>query len=46
VWVGDFYAPRPVEVLQVPAGGLVRVGFSMYNSEEEAMRLLAVIRRL
>ena len=31
--------------LQAPAGGLLRVGFSMYNTAEEAMRLIAVIRR-
>jgi cysteine desulfurase family protein (TIGR01976 family) len=46
VWDGDFYAPRPVEVLKAPTGGLVRVGFSMYNTAEEAMRLIAVVRRL
>jgi cysteine desulfurase family protein (TIGR01976 family) len=44
VWDGNFYAPRPVEILQVPGGSLVRVGFSMYNSAEEAMRLVTVIR--
>jgi cysteine desulfurase family protein (TIGR01976 family) len=46
VWDGDFYAPRPVEVLQVPGSSLIRVGFSMYNTAEEAMRLIAVIREL
>jgi selenocysteine lyase/cysteine desulfurase len=45
VWDGNFYAPRPVEILQVPAGSLVRVGFSMYNSADEAMRLVAVVRQ-
>lgn len=44
VWDGDFYAPRPVEVLNVPGSSLVRVGFSMYNTAEEAMRLIAVIK--
>jgi selenocysteine lyase/cysteine desulfurase len=46
VWDGDFYAPRPVEVLKVPGGSLVRVGFSMYNTREEAMRLVAIIKGL
>src|ERR1700685_1191625 len=45
VWGGNFYAPGPVEILQVPAGSLVRVGFSMYNSADEAMRLVAVVRQ-
>ncbi len=44
VWDGNFYAPRPLEILQVPGGSLVRVGFSMYNSAEEAMRLVATVR--
>jgi cysteine desulfurase family protein (TIGR01976 family) len=43
VWDGNFYAPRPVEVLNVPGGSLVRVGFSMYNTKEEAERLVRVI---
>ena len=46
VWDGDFYAPRPVEVLKVPGGSLVRVGFSMYNTREEAMRLIAIVKEL
>jgi cysteine desulfurase family protein (TIGR01976 family) len=46
VWDGDFYAPRPVEVLKVPGSSLIRVGFSMYNTAEEATRLIAVIRDL
>jgi cysteine desulfurase family protein (TIGR01976 family) len=46
VWDGDFYAPRPVEVLQVPGRSLIRVGFSMYNSAEEAMRLIALVKDL
>jgi cysteine desulfurase family protein (TIGR01976 family) len=46
VWDGDFYAPRPVEVLKVPGASLVRVGFSMYNTREEAMRLIAIIKGL
>jgi len=46
VWDGNFYAPRPVAVLKVPGGSLVRVGFSMYNTREEAMRLVATVREL
>jgi cysteine desulfurase family protein (TIGR01976 family) len=46
VWDGDFYAPRPVEVLDVPGRSLVRVGFSMYNTKEEAERLLRVVATL
>lgn len=46
VWDGDFYAPRPVEVLNVPGRSLIRVGFSMYNTAEEARRLVAVIKDL
>jgi cysteine desulfurase family protein (TIGR01976 family) len=46
VWDGNFYAPRPVEILKVPGGSLVRVGFSMYNSSEEAMRLVAAVQKI
>jgi cysteine desulfurase family protein (TIGR01976 family) len=46
VWDGDFYAPRPVEILRVPGSALIRVGFSMYNTAEEAMRLVTVIKEL
>jgi selenocysteine lyase/cysteine desulfurase len=46
VWDGNFYAPRPVGVLNVPGGSLVRVGFSMYNTKEEAERLLKVVALL
>jgi cysteine desulfurase family protein (TIGR01976 family) len=46
VWDGDFYAPRPVEVLNVPGASLIRVGFSMYNTAEEATRLLTLISEL
>jgi cysteine desulfurase family protein (TIGR01976 family) len=46
VWDGDFYAPRPVQVLNAPGGSLLRVGFSMYNTRTEAIRLLAVVRDL
>jgi cysteine desulfurase family protein (TIGR01976 family) len=43
VWDGNFYAPRPVDILNVPGGSLVRVGFSMYNTKEEAERLIKCI---
>ena len=46
VWDGDFYAPRPVQVLNAPGGSLLRVGFSMYNTRAEATRLLAMVRDL
>lgn len=43
VWDGNFYAQRPVDILNVPGGSLVRVGFSMYNTKEEADRLLKCV---
>jgi selenocysteine lyase/cysteine desulfurase len=47
VWSGHFYAVRAVEVLGLEKqGGLVRVGISMYNTEEEVDRLLAEIRSI
>lgn len=46
VWDGDFYAPRPVQVLKVPGRSLLRVGFSMYNTREEADRLLGIVREM
>jgi selenocysteine lyase/cysteine desulfurase len=46
VWDGNFYAPRPVAVLNVPGGSLVRVGFSMYNTKDEAERLLQCVAAL
>lgn len=46
VWDGDFYAPRPVEILNVPGRALLRVGFSMYNTKEEAERLVRVVAAL
>ncbi len=46
VWDGDFYAPRPVEILKVPRGGLLRVGFSMYNTKDEADRLVKCVAAL
>jgi cysteine desulfurase family protein (TIGR01976 family) len=46
VWDGNFYAPRPVEILGIPGGSLIRVGFSMYNTAAEVARLLEVIESL
>jgi selenocysteine lyase/cysteine desulfurase len=46
VWDGNFYAPRPVDILNIPGGSLVRVGFSMYNTKDEAERLLKCVASL
>lgn len=46
VWDGDFYAPRPVEILKVPGKSLLRVGFSMYNTKDEAERLVQCVAAL
>jgi cysteine desulfurase family protein (TIGR01976 family) len=42
VWDGHFYALRAIEVLGLlERGGVLRTGFSMYNTPEEVDRLLA-----
>ena len=46
VWDGNFYAPRPVDILNVPGGSLLRVGFSMYNTKDEAERLVRCVAAL
>jgi selenocysteine lyase/cysteine desulfurase len=46
VWDGSFYAPRPVQLLNIPGGALVRVGFSIYNTKEEAERLVQCVATL
>ena len=46
VWDGDFYAPRPVQVLKAPGASMLRVGFSMYNTRAEAERLIAIVKAL
>lgn len=47
VWDGDFYAARPVEVLGLAGrGGVLRAGFVMYNTKEEADRLADAVREL
>jgi cysteine desulfurase family protein (TIGR01976 family) len=47
VWDGDFYATGLVERLGLaPAGGLVRIGLTHYNTVGEVDRLLVVLRRI
>jgi selenocysteine lyase/cysteine desulfurase len=46
VWDGNFYAPRPVDILKIPGGSLLRVGFSMYNTKDEADRLVKCVAAL
>jgi cysteine desulfurase family protein (TIGR01976 family) len=47
VWDGDFYAVRAVEVLGLAErGGLLRTGFSLYNTHEEVDRLLAALAEI
>jgi cysteine desulfurase family protein (TIGR01976 family) len=44
VWHGHFYAPRVVESLcLMEQGGLLRVGFALYNTGEEVQRLLTAL---
>jgi cysteine desulfurase family protein (TIGR01976 family) len=47
VWDGHFYAARPVEVLGLEErGGVLRAGFVMYNTAEEADRLADALTEL
>jgi selenocysteine lyase/cysteine desulfurase len=47
VWDGNFYAARPVQVLDLAErGGLLRTGISMYNTRDELQRLLKELERL
>jgi len=47
VWDGHFYAVRLVERLGLESiGGLVRVGLSPYNTEDEIERLLSEIKKI
>ncbi|MFO8003077.1 cysteine desulfurase-like protein [Thioalkalivibrio sp.] len=47
VWSGHFYALRPIEVLGLAdAGGVIRVGISMYNTRAEIELLLEVLESL
>ncbi|WKZ82918.1 MAG: cysteine desulfurase-like protein [Acidimicrobiia bacterium] len=44
VWDGDYYAPAVMRRLGLAeAGGLVRIGFVHYNTEEEVDRVLAAL---
>ncbi|HSO29998.1 MAG TPA: cysteine desulfurase-like protein [Candidatus Sulfomarinibacteraceae bacterium] len=47
VWDGDFYATGLVERLGLaPAGGLVRIGLTHYNTAAEVDRLIVSLRRI
>ncbi len=47
VWDGDFYATGLVERLGLmPAGGLVRIGLTHYNTGGEVDRLVEVLGRI
>lgn len=47
VWDGNFYAHKVVSLLGLDErGGLLRTGFSMYNTSEEVDRLLQSLQRL
>lgn len=47
VWHGHFYAMKVLEVLGLAErGGLVRVGFSLYNDDDEVDRLLEALSAL
>jgi cysteine desulfurase family protein (TIGR01976 family) len=47
VWNGDYYAVAPMERLGVlDKGGLVRIGFTHYNTEAEVDRVLQELRVL
>ncbi len=47
VWHGHFYAMKVLEVLGLVArGGLMRVGFSLYNDEDEVDRLITALSSL
>lgn len=47
VWHGHFYARRVIESLDLEAqGGLLRVGFALYNTPEEVSRLVDALKDL
>lgn len=47
VWHGDYYAVAPMQRLGVlDQGGLVRIGFTHYNTEEEVDTVLQELRAL
>jgi cysteine desulfurase family protein (TIGR01976 family) len=46
-WNGHFYAIRPMEVMGLlDRGGVIRVGISLYTTDEEVTRLLNEVRFL
>ncbi len=46
-WDGHFYAIRAIEVLGLlEAGGVTRLGISLYNTQEEVEQVLSVIRTI
>jgi cysteine desulfurase family protein (TIGR01976 family) len=46
-WDGHFYGFRPIEVLGLlDRGGVLRAGFSMYNTDEEVDRLLTGVAQI
>jgi cysteine desulfurase family protein (TIGR01976 family) len=46
-WDGHFYAIRPIEILGLlEQGGVTRIGISIYNTEEEVIRLLNEIKKI
>jgi cysteine desulfurase family protein (TIGR01976 family) len=46
-WDGHFYAIRPIEILGLlEKGGVTRIGISIYNTEEEVIRLLNEIKSI
>ncbi|SDY28448.1 cysteine desulfurase-like protein [Tindallia californiensis] len=48
VWAGHYYAKQLIdEVLNLKSvGGLVRIGFAPYNTEEEVNRTIEVVRKI
>jgi selenocysteine lyase/cysteine desulfurase len=46
VWSGDYYAYEVMHRLSRASGGLVRIGFVHYNTEEEVDRVLAELAEL
>lgn len=47
VWDGDFYAISVIKKLGLAeSGGLVRIGFAPYNTEEEVSRVLNAVERI
>ena len=46
-WDGHFYAIRPIEILGLlERGGVTRIGISMYNTEEEILRVGEMLSEL